>query len=114
MVKPVCETNLRMKLLLDDAPTDGNENQPSTPDPSQPAPTIPTAAPAPPAPPAATTVVRGTKREDEVGPDLVKRNLETRIASLEDENRRLKEVPPVPAPDAGQKKSWIEGGSFFD
>lgn len=100
----------------DDLPADGNGNQPETPDSSEPVPIVHASAPSPAEPEAASTVSRGTKREDEVGPDLIRRNLETRIASLEDENRTLRQTITAPKPEAvtEEKKSWLEGGSFLD
>ena len=75
--------------------------------------------PAPPAadPPAARIVVEGTKTEREVALELEKKNLEIRVAHLEDEKFRLKQLnelgaPPPPPPP--EKVSWLKGATFFD
>lgn len=102
--------NLRLLLAPDPADSGG----PDIPPPSaKPAP-----APDPiPAPPAAAVVTAGKKTEADVAAELENKNLQARIAQLEDENRSLKQVPsagPSGNADARQKQSWLEGGSFFD
>lgn len=96
------------------------ESDPSTPDPIPVASVEPqAAAPLPPAPTpeAAAVVVRGGKVEADAARDLEEKKLQSRIAQLEDEKRRLLEAQAVPSvnPTAkAQKKSFLEGGSFFD
>jgi hypothetical protein len=82
-------------------------------------PPAPSPAPAGAPPPAASTVVAGKTREGDLdlAAELEKeRNLrkqrEIRAAELEDENRRLKAIPPSPA--AVQKRSFLEGATFFE
>lgn len=77
------------------------------------------AAPPPPAPTpeAAAVVVRGGKVEADAARDLEEKKLQSRIAQLEDEKRRLLEAQTIAdvRPTAkAQKKSFLEGGSFFD
>lgn len=79
------------------------------------APEAPATPPTP--PPAARIVVEGTKTEREVALELEKKNLEIRVAHLEDEKRRLKELPApdqLGTPPAPEKKSWLAGATFFD
>ena len=94
---------------------DGGEGsgEPEAVDPSA------TPAPSAPPPPAAAIVIKGTRTEDDVALDLENKKLQTRIAQLEDERRAHLEAQrshpaPVSVPAAAQKKSWLEGGSFFD
>lgn len=104
------------RLFMAD-PADGNGQDNDTPAPET-APTIPAApSSAPPPPPAATTVITRTKTEADVAPELEAKKLQARIAQLEDEKRRLLEaqsVAPANVVAQAQKKSWLEGGSFFD
>lgn len=92
------------------------------PVPPAPAPTGKTPpASSPPAgapPPAASAVLSGTRTEGDtdLGAELEKERAarkaeQIRLAELEDENRRLKTPPPNPA--TAQKRSWLEGGTFF-
>lgn len=83
--------------------------------PASPSPAKPPATP----PPAAEIVVKGGKTERELRLEQDLKNRETRLAELEDENRRLKTPParpePVPPPKAAeQKRSWMAGLTFFD
>ncbi len=76
----------------------------------------PVAQPAGDPPPAAHTVATGTEREETLAAELeaerlARRNAETRVAELEDENHRLKEVTPDPG--AQVKRTWLDGGTFF-
>ncbi len=88
-------------------------------------PALEAAAPAPqstpsaPAPAAAQTVIAGKKVESDVADEMDTKKLQSRIAQLEDERRQwLESQRTVPAPQTvpavDQKKSWLEGGSFFD
>ena len=73
-------------------------------------------------PPQAAEVVAGSETDESETGDLLaaRRDLaaekagrkaeQTRLASLEDENRRLKDVPK---PAARQKRSWLDGATFF-
>lgn len=90
--------------------------EPSAPPP--PAPPPPTPADGTP-PPAANTVLNGQRREGEV--DLAaeleaekkKRvDREKRLAELEDENHRLKQIPAALAPAPAKRKG--SGWTFFD
>src|SRR5436853_3233162 len=74
-------------------------------------------------PPAAETVLNSDANESDAK-DLVKLRRElddekegrkkdqTRVAELEDENRRLK-TPAKPPEKAPEKKGWLEGNTFF-
>ena len=82
--------------------------------------TQPTAStiPAPAAPAAAAIVKAGEKTEADVALELENKKLSTRLAQLEDEKRQLQEAlnKPVDVPitvATDQKKTWLEGGSFF-
>lgn len=97
-----------------------DEHTPPSPDTATPG-EAPSASPVPPAgapPPAASAVLSGTRKEGEtdLAAELEKERAERkreqmRLSELEDENRRLKTPPPSPA--VVQKKSWLEGGTFF-
>ena len=68
---------------------------------------------APPAdPPAAKIVLTGTRTEREASLERDLKARETRLAELEDENRRLK-TPPTARP-ARSKRHWLEGNTLFD
>jgi len=78
----------------------------------------PAQAPKPAPPPAAKTVLEGKKTEREVALEEELKRSQTRQAELEDENHGLKS-PKQPATKPGaeapkQKKSWLEGATFFD
>lgn len=93
--------------------------------PDEPLPTPPAPAPSatpPPEPgeppPAASAVVSGKRTE---GVDLAaelesercaRKREQIRLSELEDENRRLKTPPPA-TPKAPEKKSWLDGATFF-
>lgn len=67
-------------------------------------------------PPAAQTVAKGRLTEESLAAELeaerqARRTAETRVAELEDENHRLREVHPDPA--AATKRHWLDGGTFF-
>ena len=91
-----------------------------TPPDAPPLPPPPENIPPPPAPapPAATVVLEGVKTEADVAPELDAKKLQTRIAQLEDERRALlaeQRTPRERAPRTeAEKKSWLNGGSFFD
>jgi hypothetical protein len=110
--------------LPPDSPISGaGGNPPAAPVPSPgdttPAPTPPQAS----APPPAASVVLNSDVREEDAAELVrlkrenedlgkkKREVETRVSELEDENRRLKSIPTAPAPE---KKGFLEGATFFD
>jgi len=87
------------------------------------APTEPTEAPlvaplvaplevAPIPPPAATIVAEGPRNEREVALERDLKQRETRLAELEDENRRLKVVTHSPKAEKA-KKGWLSGATFF-
>ena len=68
-------------------------------------------------------MIAGKKNEDAAGEAVeLRRKLdaetatridrEKRVAELEDENHRLKTPPPPPP--VKQKKSWLDGATFFD
>lgn len=109
-------------LLLSSLPVEGNGNTTTvTPPPTTEPPATeaqPSSAPRPVAPPpAASVVLSGDKGEGALAEDIAKRKLETRVAELEDERRRLldaQSVNPHKVAATAQKKSWLEGGSFFD
>lgn len=106
-------THHRPRFLFMADSADGNGLETTTPAP-QPPPTIPANAPAP---VAAGIVAAGKKTEADVAADLDAKKLQTRIAQLEDERRQLLQAQSVPPPTVvaqEQKKSWLEGGSFFD
>jgi hypothetical protein len=74
-------------------------------------------------PPAAAVVLAGKKSEKDPALARKVKERETRIAELEDENRRLK--TPAPKGDsvtaahtfpakAPEKASWLKGATFFD
>jgi len=42
------------------------------------------------------------------------KSLQTRVSELEDENRQLKTIKAPVNPASRQKKSFLEGGTFFD
>lgn len=107
-------------------PPSGDPGSPAPVPPPAPAPT-PEPEPAAPKPssdsnPAASVVLGGNLEEADAA-ELVrlrqereelargKKDAEMRAAQLEDENRRLK-TPATPA--ARQKRSWLEGGTFFE
>jgi hypothetical protein len=114
----------RSSLFLSPDPISGAGGNPSAV-PGQPVNTPP--APTPPAsgapPPAAAVVLNSDVREEDAA-ELVrlrrdnedlgkkKREVETRVSELEDENRRLKTIPAPPA--ALEKKGFLEGATFFD
>ena len=63
--------------------------------------------------------MEGSKTERELTLERELKDLQTRAATLEDENHQLK-APPKPSPPAStvpastvQKKSWLDGGTFF-
>lgn len=62
----------------------------------------------------AAEIVRLKRENEKLSKD--KRDVETRVSELEDENRQLKTIPkapePVPAPVV--KKGWLHGATFFD
>lgn len=60
------------------------------------------------APQAAQTVLEGKKTERELALENKLKSVETRASELEDENRRLRTPPTVPAPS-----NWLDGGTFF-
>lgn len=96
---------MKRKLLSPDPGTEGGGPASSVPS-SQPQPPPP--APPPPAPPPAATVVGNatrSEREIQLETDLeterkAKKDREVRISELEDENHRLRSVPPTTAPAA--------------
>jgi hypothetical protein len=59
-------------------------------------------------------VLEGTRTEREVALERDLRASQIRQAELEDENRQLKTPPAPPAKPAPEKKSWLDGGTFFD
>lgn len=77
-------------------------------------------------PPPAAAAVQGSAATEGDASELVRlkrerddahkrqRELETRQAELEDENRRLKTVPTPPPAQPDKKKSWLQGATFFD
>ena len=99
---------LKSKLLLIADPAQGGDPTPP------PAPAAPDLAP----PPGAAIVAAGkkTERELQLESELEKakrlvKEREIRAAELEDENRRLKEIPAdPPAPPAAKGAPW----TFFD
>ncbi len=108
----------RQPLRLAD-PAEGNGN----PQADQASPDHPPSPPqheqfsAPP-PPAATIVTEGKRGESDVALELENKKLQTRIAQLEDERRAHVEASrshPAPAesPAAAQKKSFLDGATFF-
>ena len=106
---------LRRSLLLGSLDGD-NDGGDSTPAPQPPAPE-PTPEPKPPTsaakPPAATIVTEGKKSESDVLPEIKRKQLETRINDLEDENRQLKNLSaPPPPPAAPEKTSFLTGFPF--
>jgi hypothetical protein len=60
---------------------------------------------------AAKTVLEGTKTERELALERQMKERETRVAELEDENRRLKTPPAAKPPQ--EKPSWLAGSTFF-
>lgn len=81
------------------------------PDPAEGGDQTPAPAPAPAAPPAAAAVVNGkTERELQLEKDLeseraARKKSETDAAYLQDENRRLKEIPTPAAPK--KSRGWV-------
>lgn len=60
----------------------------------------------------AAEIVRLKREADELRKG--KKDVETRVAELEDENRQLKTIPKPPEPPAiPPKKSWLDGATFF-
>jgi hypothetical protein len=57
-------------------------------------------------------VLEGTRSEKEAALERELRERETRVAELEDENRRLKDIPKPKAQP--KKKGWMDGATFFD
>jgi hypothetical protein len=109
------------KILRSPDPVEGTPSPGPTPDPQksegtplegpQPPPK-PQASPAP--PPAATIVLEGTKTERELALERSLKERETKINQLEDDNRKLKGLgTPAKTEPAPQKKSFLEGGTFF-
>jgi len=82
-------------------PSDGPQGQPSPQGPAAP-------------PPAAQIVVQGTKTEREMVLERELRERETRLSEVEDENRRLKDVPKPKPPRPEAKKHWLSGATFFE
>lgn len=63
----------------------------------------------------AKTVLEGTKTEKDVASEKQLKDAQRRIAELEDQNRTLT-TPPAPASPAAaeeQKRSFLDGGTFF-
>ena len=98
---------MKRNLLLIADPAEGGDPLPPSP-----------AVPAPAAPPAATIVATGKKTERELQLETelekerrLRKEREIRAAELEDENRRLKEIPAEPPPPAAAPGApW----TFFD
>ena len=121
-LRPAKRKTMRRILLDPDPPQPTSGGQPPQPPPETPPSPPSDPGPAPedppqpgptPAPPrAGRIVVTGEKTERELSLERNLRDRETRLAELEDENRRLK-TPPQPRP-APQKRSWLEGGTFFE
>lgn len=72
----------------------------------------PTPTPAPPE--SAVVVIKGAKSESEIALEVKlakveakKREVETRVSELEDENHRLKQIPTVKPTQAKEKTSWL-------
>ena len=80
-------------------------------DPAKPlaAPTAP--SPSPTLPSLAETALDGPLTEQTAALSKKLKERETELASLQDENRRLKTQPEM---TAKQKKHWLDGGTFFD
>ena len=97
------------ETTLDPAPPNPPENPPGPP------PVAPVAPVASGPPPAARIVLEGTKTEREVALERTLKARETRLSELEDENRRLKAPAPTPEPlPEAEKRSWLDGATFFD
>ena len=84
-----------------------------TPEPAVTLPGPPASGPPPTPPPAAETVLNGTRSEKEVALERELKAREIQIAELQDEHRRLKDIPKPPKPVA-KKKGWLDGATFFD
>lgn len=98
---------MKRTLLLNSDPADGGESTPS---------------PAAAVPPAAAAVLNSDVNESDAGEvvqlrrklsdeERARKLAETRASQLEDENRTLKS-PPTPA--AVEKKSFLDGATFFE
>jgi hypothetical protein len=79
--------------------------------------------PIPAPPPAAQIVATGQKNEGDVSlakelaeERRLRKERETRIAELENENHGLKSVgiKPTPVPDTKKKRGFLDGWTFFD
>ncbi|HEV2210077.1 MAG TPA: hypothetical protein VG167_14955 [Verrucomicrobiae bacterium] len=103
---------MRPKPLLSPDPAEGSPLPAPQQDPASP----PTPSPPQSPPPAAKTVLEAKKNERELNLEKTLKERETRVAELEDENRRLKTPPQRPTPaNAPEKKAWLKGGlTFFD
>jgi len=105
-------------------PPDPDPQDPPKPPPSDPPkpPVAPGEAhpgggPTPEPPPASKTVLEGTKGEKDAALERKLKERELRVSELEDENHRLKTIPPVPdppPPPKPKKKEWLKGWTFFD
>lgn len=106
---------------LEGAPSNPPHTHPETQGETPSTPRTPPPERGPPAdPPAAKTVLEGTKTERELALARRIKDLELKIADLEDENRQLKAIPRTPppppprAPNAPEKASWIRGCTFWE
>lgn len=104
-----------------------DSSPPTSPPPQVEEPGAPSAGASGQPPPAASAVMRSDLVESDAA-ELVRlrrerdelsrarRDLETRVSEVEDENRRLKTLPPTVPPRAAekQKRSFLHGATFFD